>query len=400
MRINEVDNQLTQTELDQLELFADRMFGKVGIDVEFTKHFLDRVNDERNVKQITASELTRLFKQEFKRYGKPIAQLGPDAEAVMKDMQTNINMPFVLRWDPQNKELDLIAKTVMRKKDFRTSNPEFAVENKKFTIVEGGAMPGVGVIHIDEIQPTLAALQKVLGVDLQNNTLGSVGKREFSGDIDVALQISREDIPEFLEKLKRTPEIKDIAQSSVIMTKVEIQNYDKEKTEKSNRPRTGFVQVDFMPGDPSWLKTYYHSPNEKDSKYKGVFRNLLIAEIAMVYDRQDTVDTIPDGRPVRSVRWMWSPTEGLIKVVRTPVPKQSGDGYTKKNQNKIISGPFKNPDDIAKNMGLNSAEDLYSFETLLDAIKKHYGPDLIKKILAGFTNNRTVQDIGIPSEIQ
>jgi hypothetical protein len=110
-------------------VFADRLFAKVGIDVEFTRHFLDRVNDERNVKQITMSELTRLFKQEYKRWGKPIARLGPDAEAVMKDMATNINLPFALRWDHKNNELDLIAKTVMRKANFTTSNQEFAVED-------------------------------------------------------------------------------------------------------------------------------------------------------------------------------------------------------------------------------------------------------------------------------
>ena len=129
MRITEVDNPVTQADIDQLEVFADRLFAKVGIDVEFTRHFLDRVNDERNIKQITMSELTRLFKQEYKRWGKPIAQLGPDAEAVMKDMATNINLPFALRWDHRNNELDLIAKTVMRKANFTTSNQEFAVED-------------------------------------------------------------------------------------------------------------------------------------------------------------------------------------------------------------------------------------------------------------------------------
>lgn len=136
MRITEVDNPVTQADIDQLEVFADRLFAKVGIDVEFTRHFLDRVNDERNIKQITMSELTRLFKQEYKRWGKPIAQLGPDAEAVMKDMATNINLPFALRWDHKNNELDLVAKTVMRKADFKTSNQEFAVEDVK----QSGAM--------------------------------------------------------------------------------------------------------------------------------------------------------------------------------------------------------------------------------------------------------------------
>ena len=129
MRLDELDKKITQSDLDALEVFADRIFGKVGIDVEFTRHFLDRVNDDRNGEQITGSELTRLFKQEYKRWGKPIAQMGPDAEAVMKDLQTDINMPFALRWDRDNNELDLIVKTVMRKKDFKTSNKEFPVES-------------------------------------------------------------------------------------------------------------------------------------------------------------------------------------------------------------------------------------------------------------------------------
>ena len=134
MRITEVDKGLTQSELDQLEVFADRLFAKVGIDVEFTRHFLDRVNDERNVKQITASELTRLFKQEYKRWGKPIAQMGPDAEAVLKDLATDVNIPFALRWDKENNELDLIAKTVMRKKNFKTSNKEFEIQSADYSL--------------------------------------------------------------------------------------------------------------------------------------------------------------------------------------------------------------------------------------------------------------------------
>ncbi len=74
------------------------------------------------------AELTRLFKQEFKRWAKPIAQMGPGQEAVMKDLQTDINLPFALQYDKDNNELDLIAKTVMRKKDFKTPNREFPVE--------------------------------------------------------------------------------------------------------------------------------------------------------------------------------------------------------------------------------------------------------------------------------
>ncbi len=119
--------ELKKSDLDQIEKYADRIFAAVGIDVEFTRHFLDRVNDLRNTRQITSSELTRLFKQSFKKFGKRIAKLGPDAEAVINDMRTDINMPFVLDLK-KNGELELIAKTVMRKKDFKTPNQKLSFE--------------------------------------------------------------------------------------------------------------------------------------------------------------------------------------------------------------------------------------------------------------------------------
>ena len=118
--------EIKKSDLDQVEKYADRIFASLGIDVEFTRHFLDRVNDKRNVKQITPAELTRLFKQSFKKYGKKIAKLGPDAEAVINDMKTDINMPFVLNL--KGGELELIAKTVMRKKNFQTSGPKMSFE--------------------------------------------------------------------------------------------------------------------------------------------------------------------------------------------------------------------------------------------------------------------------------
>jgi hypothetical protein len=259
-------------------------------------------------------------------------------------------------------------------------------------------MQGVGAIHIDEINPTLKPLEKELGIDLVNNTLGSVGKREFSGDIDVALKIDTDDLPEFIEKLKNSSQILGIVRSSVIMTKVKIQNYDENKETTANR--TGFVQVDFMPGDPEWLKTYYHSPNEKDSQYKGVYRNIMIASIAGEYNIVPSEETIGDGRPVSSERFMWSPRDGLVRVTRTPVPKKNGDGYTQKNNNKIIGGPWKTADDIAKNLGLDNGEDLYSYETLVKAIRKNMSDQEQKEIFTAFASNNTIQSLGVPPDTQ
>lgn len=260
-------------------------------------------------------------------------------------------------------------------------------------------MPGVGAIHIDEIEPTLDNLEKVLGIDLKNNTLGSVGKKEFSGDIDIALEIKPEDIPAFVEKLQGIPEVLDLAKSSVIMTKVKIADYDPDK-KPEGKPRTGYVQVDFMPGDPGWLKTYYHAPHEKDSKYKGVFRNILISSIAAHLDRKDSKEKLPDGRAMKSERYMWSPADGLVRIIRTPEPNKKGDGYTKKNKNQIVDGPYKNPDDIARMLKLNSADDLYSYETLRKAMNKNYSPDLTQSIMNDFADNDVVRDVGVPTDIK
>ena len=40
-------------------------------------------------------------------------------------MSTDINVPVVLKWD--GKELDMIAKTVMRKKNFKSITNKYAV---------------------------------------------------------------------------------------------------------------------------------------------------------------------------------------------------------------------------------------------------------------------------------
>jgi hypothetical protein len=265
-------------------------------------------------------------------------------------------------------------------------------------LTEGGSMPGVGAIHIDEINPTLKPLEKELGIDLVNNTLGSVGKREFSGDIDVALNIDTDDLPKFIEKLEKSNQILDITKSSVIMTKVKIQNYN--ANQETNSTRTGFVQVDFMPGDPDWLKTYYHSPDEKDSKYKGVYRNKMIAAIAGQHKIVSSEETIEDGRPVSLERFMWSPKDGLVRIIRTPVPKKTGDGYTQKNNNKIIGGPWKTADDIAKNLGLDNGEDLYSYETLMKAIKKNMSEKEQKEIFTAFVSDNAIKTLGVPPDTQ
>ena len=121
------DQPITPAQLDALERVVDKVFANLNIDVEFTRHFIDRVNDERNRKQITIRELGELFAKEYKRWGGTIKHMPVDTQAVMKDLSSAINIPFVLNKDEKGKEL--VAKTVMRKKDFKTPNKELPVES-------------------------------------------------------------------------------------------------------------------------------------------------------------------------------------------------------------------------------------------------------------------------------
>ena len=112
-----VEEKFSQSDVDGLEKFADRILKKYGIDVEFTRHFVDRLNDPRNKPEIKVAELQRFFKKIQKNKGKDIRQ-NPDVEVVLKDLASDINLPVVINY--KDGEFEVVNKTVMRKKDFKT----------------------------------------------------------------------------------------------------------------------------------------------------------------------------------------------------------------------------------------------------------------------------------------
>jgi hypothetical protein len=126
-----IKEEISKSQLNAIEAYADKLFAKLGIDIEFTKHFLDRVNDERNKKPISVPELMGMFKRLHRKHGKPLSKVDDDFDAVVKDFNNNINIPFAINVTPN--DIDLVAKTVMRKKDFKTSTPVIALnENASY----------------------------------------------------------------------------------------------------------------------------------------------------------------------------------------------------------------------------------------------------------------------------
>lgn len=116
------ETEISTAQMKEFEKFVDRMFEKYKIDFEFTKHFGERMNDGRNSPKIKLKELADLIKKIYAKHGNPLkGQAG--AELVVKDLQSDLNMPVVIKYDSKNDEIDIVAKTIMRKKNFSTTNP-------------------------------------------------------------------------------------------------------------------------------------------------------------------------------------------------------------------------------------------------------------------------------------
>lgn len=110
---------VTQADIRELEKFADELLSKYGIDIEFTKHFGDRMSDGRNIPCINVKELKDFFRKVYANAGAKIKS-NVGLEVVIKDIQKSLNMPVVI--DRKKGEVEVIFKTIMRKKNFTTPN--------------------------------------------------------------------------------------------------------------------------------------------------------------------------------------------------------------------------------------------------------------------------------------
>ena len=205
-QFEELLSEIPMDDLQQLDKFADKQMSP--IDVVLTgKHFLDRLVDKRNQKPISAAELTGFFKRLARKKNEFVEFLKKYGEIVAKDNRTKINIPFMQQ---ANKA---IAKTIMRKDDFKTPSPEL-----KFEIVS---------------EDTIKHISKSLGVPR-----------------DKMPQINSKDVGEFVKYLKdkgveTSPSIIDV--SKIGMTQKDI-NVDKVKdllgVEKSNLAKPVIISND------------------------------------------------------------------------------------------------------------------------------------------------------------
>lgn len=278
-----------------------------------------------------------------------------------------------------------------------------AFELTEKRILEGGnAVPNAGAIHISEIEPTIKNIEKITGLKgLSKNVLGSVGKKEYSGDIDLAINLSPEEYKALGDKLETKLGKENVNRKGTIFSAFPIIDYDPSKD--GRQPRTGVVQVDFMNGDPEWLKLFHHSPGD-ESVFKGAHRNLALASLAAQLERKASEEMDDFDRPVWEERWQWSVKHGLIKV-RKESRTNENTGKTIKAQSLTPTNKgTKNAAQIAKILfkGKAGAEALNSMESIIDAIKKSYTPEeaaVIFERMAWSLSTRSL-DKELPPELE
>ena len=115
MTFREYLTELDNAGINKLESYLDRIFAELKVDVEFTKHFKDRLKGrEADVSQMT---IKNSFNKLLKKYKNVIVKK-TKVKALLQDLSNNINIPFVIDELPDGTfEMDTL--TIMRKKGFK-----------------------------------------------------------------------------------------------------------------------------------------------------------------------------------------------------------------------------------------------------------------------------------------
>lgn len=240
------------------------------------------------------------------------------------------------------------------------------------TLIEGGKAVGeVSRIPKAKIEPTIKAFKREvldkLGVK-DFGPIGSVGKKETSGDIDLAVDVSKDfDHKEFHERLSNLGY--DVSSASPTTISVRFPIYDEEGNKTDE-----WAQVDLMFGKKDWLEFGYYAPGETESQYSGAHRNILLAAIIR-YARELA------GKEGRT--WAIDFNRGLSRKTRGKKTTKTG-----KEKEVILAKTHvtDNPEKVVKLLNVATGgdwkkEDLAApFERLWAKTKEVFPPETLEKI--------------------
>lgn len=133
-------------------------------------------------------------------------------------------------------------------------------------------------INQTDVKSTLAWLEELIpGLDLQNNTLGSTGIKDTSGDLDIAVDANAVTKEQLEHRLKQWAASHGFKPEDYVRKSGTAVHF---LTPINGRPDLGYVQSDFMfLKDVPWSK-FVLGAMPLESKYKGRERNVLMNSIA------------------------------------------------------------------------------------------------------------------------
>jgi len=156
-------------------------------------------------------------------------------------------------------------------------NESFLIEGGNvFKTTEG---PLTQRINRADIKPTLVFLEKITGLPLMQNTLGSVGKKASSGDIDVGVDASQITKDELAKRIMAWV-VKNHPDDAPRLWVAKSGDSVHFRTPIAGKESKGFVQTDLMFTDDMAFQKFSLSSEGDKSSYSGADRNVLLASIA------------------------------------------------------------------------------------------------------------------------
>jgi hypothetical protein len=185
-------------------------------------------------------------------------------------------------------------------------------------------------INQTDVKPTLAWLEQLTDLDLQNNTLGSTGLKPTSGDMDVAVDSAQ------ISPAQLAAELAQWCASHRLDPKDYVKNAGNQihfKTPIAGNTQKGYVQTDFMFMNNLDIGKFFMSA-PGNSNYSGRDRHIVFNSMA------------------KPLGYKIVPREGLLS----------------RADNSVIA---TDPDKIAKLLlnPLATRDDLYSVESILQALQ-------------------------------
>ena len=131
-------------------------------------------------------------------------------------------------------------------------------------------------INRADVLPTIKWLETVTGLELTDHLLGTTGKKETSGDLDIAIDANEVNKDEVAAKLgeyisKQGSDPKQWIKKSGVSVHF--------KTPIKGDEANGYVQSDFMFGEREWMK-WSMTGGREGSELKGAHRHVILASIA------------------------------------------------------------------------------------------------------------------------